>query len=209
MVALVIGATGATGFELVKQLLDCEDFEKVLVFVRKAFPLSHPKLIVHQVDFDKPDEWRMLIMGDIAYSCMGTTLKVAGSKEKQWCVDYSYQLEFAKNCSTNKVPKFVLLSATGANPNSKMFYSRMKGELEEAVMGLSFQGLIIMQPGLLSRPNSDRMGEKLAEKMILGFNTIGLLKKYKPLAVRNLASKMLTVSIDFAQGGVMRVVDFA
>src|SRR5690606_12223779 len=103
MKALVIGATGATGTDLVQTLLQDNDFETVEVFVRKPLPLSHPKLKTHIVDFDKPDDWKNLVQGDVAFSCMGTTLKAAGSKDAQRKVDYHYQYDFAKAARENKV----------------------------------------------------------------------------------------------------------
>jgi len=83
MKALVIGATGATGKDLVKQLLNDKDFDEVDVFVRKPLEIQNEKLKTHVVNFEKPDEWKNLVRGDVAFSCLGTTLKDAGSKEAQ------------------------------------------------------------------------------------------------------------------------------
>ena len=80
MIALIIGATGATGKDLVTQLLKDADFKEVHVFVRKALKLEDPKLKVHVVDFEHPEDWKNLVKGDVAFSCLGTTLKAAGSK---------------------------------------------------------------------------------------------------------------------------------
>ncbi|SFJ58480.1 NAD(P)H-binding protein [Myroides guanonis] len=208
MKCLVIGATGATGYSLVQQLLEDDRFSEVVVFVRSEFPLENDKLKVHQVDFNNHDEWANLIQGDVAFSCLGTTLKQAGSKEKQWKVDYEYQYNFAKNASLNKVPVFVLVSAQGANSDSKMFYSRMKGELENAIDKLSFEKLVIMKPGLLKRPDSDRFGERLAEKMLNAFNSIGVFKSYKPLPVQVLASKMIEKAMSSEEDRIVVVSEF-
>lgn len=203
MKCLVIGATGATGSSLVQQLLEDDRFNEVVVFVRSEFSLENDKLKVHQVDFNNHDEWVSLIEGDIAFSCLGTTLKQAGTKEKQWKVDYEYQYNFAKDASKNEVPVFVLISAQGANSESKMFYSRMKGELENAIDKLSFEKFVIMKPGLLKRPDSDRFGERLAEKLLNAFNSIGIFKSYKPLPVEVLASKMIEESTRKTKGRVV------
>ena len=91
MKALIIGATGATGKDLVSLLLEDDIISEVHSFVRKASSSTHPKLKFHVVDFEQPDTWAELLHGDIAFSCLGTTLAQAGSKEAQWRVDYDYQ----------------------------------------------------------------------------------------------------------------------
>lgn len=191
MIALVIGASGATGRDLVNQLLKDTLFDEVHVFVRKSYDLSHPKLKAHIVDFDKPESWGHLVKGDVAFSCMGTTLKAAGSKAAQWKIDHDYQYNFAKMASENKVANYVLVSAYGANSKSSIFYNKMKGTLEEEIEKLTFTKTIIFRPGMLKRKNTQRFGEKFTEK-ILGFlNTLGFLKKYKPLPTQVLAKAMI------------------
>ncbi|MBN6743372.1 NAD(P)H-binding protein, partial [Acidithiobacillus sp. MC6.1] len=86
--ALVIGATGATGRALTKQLLTDPDYDSVHVFVRQDMDICHDKLAVHLIDFDQPETWADAVKGDALYSCLGTTLKQAGSKDRQWQVDY-------------------------------------------------------------------------------------------------------------------------
>ena len=127
MKALIIGATGATGKDLVTQLLADDTYSEVHCFVRKPLALTHHKLHSHVVDFEHPEVWADLLHGDVAFSCLGTTLAVAGSKEAQWRVDYDYQYAFAQQCKANGVPTFVLVSAAGAKAQSKVFYNRMKG----------------------------------------------------------------------------------
>jgi len=122
---------------------------------------------------------------------LGTTLKAAGSKEAQWAIDYEANLEFAKAARENGVNTLVLISASGANSASSLFYQRMKGELEQAVIALNFPRLIIFRPPLLIRPNSDRLGEKIAERILHGFDRIGLMKSQRPLVVEKLAQAML------------------
>ena len=85
--ALVIGATGAVGRDLVEQLSEDEAFGGVVAFARRPLAVESPKLTVHVIDFDHPERWRQLLRGDVLFSCLGTTIKAAGSQEAQWKVD--------------------------------------------------------------------------------------------------------------------------
>lgn len=194
MKALVIGATGATGKDLVYKLLNDKDYDEVNIFVRKPMNIQHPKLKTHVVDFDKPEEWKDLVKGDVAFSCLGTTLKAAGSKEAQRKVDYDYQYNFAKVAKENNVEDFILVSSYGASPKSKIFYSRMKGQLEESIKALHFNKLTIFQPGMLDRKDTERTGEVLGGKIIKFANKFGILTQQKPLPTDILAQAMINSS---------------
>ena len=200
MKALIIGATGATGKDLVTQLLADDTYSEVHCFVRKPLALSHPKLHAHVVNFDTPEAWADLLHGDVAFSCLGTTLAVAGSKEAQWRVDYDYQYTFAQQCKANGVTTFVLVSAAGAKAQSKLFYNRMKGALEEAVKKLNFPRLLIFQPSILIRSNNDRSGENFTVKAFKFLNKLGILKRYCPMPTSVLAEKMIKATKDTKQG---------
>ena len=190
MKALIIGATGATGKDLLSQLLADDTYTEVHCFVRKPLALNHPKLHTHVVNFDAPETWADLLHGEVAFSCLGTTLAAAGSKDAQWRVDYDYQYAFAQQCRNNGVPTFVLVSAAGAKAHSKLFYNRMKGTLEDAVKTLEFPRLVIFQPSVLIRPNSNRGGENLSVKAISFLNKLGLFKRYRPMPTTILAERM-------------------
>ena len=200
MKALIIGATGATGKDLLSQLLADDTYAEVHCFVRKPLALTHPKLHAHVVDFDTPEAWADLLHGDVAFSCLGTTLAVAGSKDAQWRVDYDYQYAFAEHCKNNGVPTFVLVSAAGAKAQSKLFYNRMKGALEEAVKKLNFPRLLIFQPSILIRSNSDRSGENFTVKAFKFLNKLGILKRYRPMPTEILAEKMLSAVYNSPKG---------
>ena len=200
MKALIIGATGATGKDLVTQLLADDTYSEVHCFVRKPLALTHPKLHAHVVNFDTPEAWADLLHGDVAFSCLGTTLAVAGSKEAQWRVDYDYQYAFALQCKANGVPTFVLISAAGATAQSKLFYNRMKGQLEDAVKALDFSCLLIFQPSVLIRSNSDRSGENFTVKAFKFLNKLGILKRYRPMPTEVLAEKIRKEVAKVSQG---------
>ena len=207
MKGLIIGATGATGKDLLAKLLEDDTYSEVHCFVRKPMSISHPKLHAHVVDFDTPEAWADLLHGDVAFSCLGTTLAVAGSKEAQWRVDYDYQYAFAQQCKANGVPTFVLVSAAGATAQSKLFYNRMKGALKEAVKKLNFPRLLIFQPSILIRSNSDRSGENFTVKAFNFLNKLGILKRYRPMPTEILAEKMLSAVYNSPKGTFTFVLD--
>ena len=190
--ALVIGATGATGRELVNLLINDEDFDQVSIFVRKAPELEHEKLKIHTIDFNEIKRHKDLIKGDILFSALGTTKKEAGGKQRQYIIDYTYQYEFAKIAAENGVDQLSLVSSIGANPKSFMFYPKMKGELESDVKKLKFKKIDIFQPPILIRqPEIIRKGEKTAISIIQKLNKLGILKSQQPLMVSNLAERMV------------------
>ena len=193
--ALVLGASGATGQEIVKLLLDDPNYNKVTIFLRREVDIRHKKLKIHVVDFSKLYEYKDLIKGDILFSALGTTLKDAGSKDKQYLVDYTYQYEFAKMASENRVNVYSLVSSLGANKNSLFYYPKIKGKLEESVKLLNFKSIRIFQPPSLIRQSElMRPGERRSIKLFQKLNSIGLLKSLKPMSVAVLASKMLSES---------------
>ncbi|HAY70535.1 MAG TPA: semialdehyde dehydrogenase [Saprospirales bacterium] len=191
MNVLLIGATGATGKDLLELLLKDEEIKQVDVFVRRELNIKHEKLNTHIIDFDEAEKWKPLVKGDTLFSCLGTTLKAAGSKKAQWKVDYEYQYQFAKAARENNVPCYVLVSAESASAKSPIFYSKMKGQLEDDVKALKFPALIIFNPPLLLRERSDRRGEVMAAKLLRFFNRFGILRSQQPLHTRQLAAAML------------------
>lgn len=200
MRVIIIGASGATGKELLDQLLSNERITEVSAWGTKKLPVTHSKLKSEVVNFEKLEEYATNINADIAFSCIGTTLKKAGTKKAQWKIDYEYQLKFATICAQSKVSKFVLISSLGAHPNSRIFYSKMKGQLDEAVKKLHFETLLIFRPSSLIRPGTDRAGEKVSLAILKFINKIGLLKYYQPIETKVLASKMLLAACESKQG---------
>ena len=190
MKAIVIGATGATGSMLVDTLLNNDNYVSVTIFVRKSTQIKHPKLIEHSIDFSDIEQYADLIVGDVLFSCLGTTLKDSGSKEAQWRVDFDIPSQFAAIAKRNGVRSLVLVSSFGANPKSNLFYARMKGELECAISKLGFEQYIIFRPGMLQRPNTMRLGEKIGVAVLGILNCIGIAKKQRPLPTKILAEKL-------------------
>jgi len=207
MKALVIGATGATGKALVDKLLEDNNYSAVSVFVRRPFGKAHPKLTEHIVDFSDVNSFQDLITGDVLFSCLGTTLKDAGSKDNQWKIDFDIPAAFAAAARKNNVNSLVLISSYGASAKSSVFYSKMKGKLEEYIGDLNFPQYIVFRPGPLIRPNTDRLGEKISIKVIKFFNTIGLFKNLKPISTSFLADKLVKASKTLSAGTIILELD--
>lgn len=197
----MLGATGATGRELVIQLLAHPAFGEVSIFVRKKPDLEHHKLKIHEIDFSKLNSYKNLVVGDVLFSALGTTLKDAGSKAKQYEVDYTYQYEFAKMASENGVNHYLLVSSTGANKDAWFFYLKTKGALEEEIKKLSFKSIKIYQPPTLIR-QADllRPAEKRGILILNTLNRFGILRSQKPLSVTVLAKKMIDEVLHNKQG---------
>lgn len=196
----MIGASGLVGQQLLTQLLIHPEFEKVRSFVRRTSGITHPKLEEIVIDFDQPETWKHLVKGDVLFSSLGTTIKTAKTKEKQYRVDFTYQYEFAKAAASNGVGAYVLVSSIGADSKSSIFYSRIKGELEDAVALLSFQKLVIFQPSILDGDRKEkRSGEKVG-LVVCRFVSKFMFKDYRPTPVNMLAEKMIRVSVDSTPG---------
>ena len=187
-----MGATGATGQEIVRLLLKDTTFSKISIFVRRKPNIEHDKLIVHEINFSRLIDYQDLIKGDILFSALGTTLKEAGSKQQQYLVDYTYQYDFAKIAADNGVTHYSLVSSMGANEKSFFFYPKIKGALEESVKKLKFEKTQIFQPPALIRQSElMRAPEKIGIEVFKRLNKIGILKSLQPLPVSVLAEKMI------------------
>mgnify|MGYP001241275294 FL=1 len=194
--ALVLGATGATGRELVKLLLEDSNFMQVSIFVRSKIDIDHEKLIIHKIDFTRLNEYNNLIKGDILFSALGTTKKEAGGKKEQFLVDYTYQYEVAKMASQNGVNHYSLISSIGADKNSFFFYPKIKGALESSIKSLGFNKIHIFQPpSLIRQPELIRSGERYSIKFLHVINKLGFFKSFKPILVKDLAKKIIKESL--------------
>ena len=200
MKALVLGATGAIGKDLVEQLLKDDTFDRVDIFVRREVKIPSAKLVAHVVDFDHTELWADKLTGDVLFSTLGTTIRAAGSQDAQWKVDYTYQYNAAKAARENGVPTYVLVSSVGANAKSKVFYTRMKGALDDAVQELGFRGGFILRPPSLIRKGSDRFGERAGIVALRAFNAIGLMRAWKPMPTEAVAAAMLRLAKSGREG---------
>jgi len=194
-IVIVIGATGLVGSSLVQLLLKDDRFSGIKILARRTTGINHSKLEEHIIDFDAPEQWKHLVKGDVLFSALGTTLKVAGSKEAQYKIDHNYQFAVAQSAAQNDVPVYVLISAAMANEHSKMFYTRMKGELERDIIQLPFKYIHIIQPGMLVGDRvENRPFEKVGTPILQFLNKLGIAKTQKPIHASLVAQAMINVS---------------
>jgi uncharacterized protein YbjT (DUF2867 family) len=165
--AVLLGATGMVGTALLNQLRADQEYAKIIAIVRKPLKIEHPKIEQQVIDFDKPESYRDLVKGDVLFSSFGTTIKKAGSKENQYKIDFTYQYEIAEAGAANGIKNYVLVSSAGADSNSSIFYSRIKGELDQAVRNLNFDHVTILRPSMLDGDrNEKRTGEQIGLKIM-------------------------------------------
>lgn len=193
--ALILGATGLVGGQLLLQLLEHPAYGKVKVFTRRPLDIQHERLETHIVDFENLEAYAHLFKGEDLYLSLGTTIKQAGSQEAFYKVDYTYNFEVARMARENGVAQLLLVSSVGADADSLFFYTRVKGELENALKTLGFWAFHIFRPSVLlgDRPNS-RPAEALAGRLMLGFDRLtlgGLLKGYRPVEAETVAAAMI------------------
>lgn len=199
-VAVIIGATGAVGHEILEEVLEKDFYKKVYVLGRSSVTklVDNEKLEKIVVDFENLEfETNILNNADV-FAALGTTIKIAKTKENQRKIDLDYTINFAKICE-GRVRSFNVVSAVGANRKSKSFYSSLKGELEEQLQKMNLGTLRIYRPSLLIAKRADkRMMEDFFIKIspMLKFILHGKFKKYSPIEVELLGKEMVRFAIE-------------
>ncbi|SUO93963.1 NAD(P)H-binding protein [Suttonella ornithocola] len=187
--ALIVGATGVVGKELVAQLAEHPDYEKIILWVRRELAPINDKVSVQQVDFSALPV--QLPKVDEVFCALGTTIKKAGSQANFLQVDVVLPTEIARLAQVAGVARFVVISALGANPQAKVFYSRAKGQLEEHLKALNFASLQIVRPALIVGERADK---RRAEQFFIWlFNHLpkNWLRAYRPMSGAEIARIMI------------------
>ncbi|MEO8061117.1 MAG: NAD(P)H-binding protein [Pseudomonadota bacterium] len=151
-IALVAGATGLVGGYLIDALIEAQEYARVFALSRRPMLKEHPKLAIRIVNFDRMTEQLKGLTANDAFCCIGTTIADAGSQEAFREADVDAVLLFAQAARAAQATRLVVVSSVGADSKSRKFYLRTKGEMEEAVSGLGFASVDIMQPSLLLGP---------------------------------------------------------
>ena len=184
-IAVIVGATGVVGRVIVNEILSGEYYDRIYILGRSSITKlpDDSRLEKIIIDFENID-FDMNILEDAdVFASLGTTIKIAGSKENQRKIDVDYTVNFSKLCE-GKVRSFNVVSAIGANSNSKNFYNSLKGELEDKLKKMNLGVLRIFQPSLLiSRRDDNRFLEEIFMKVapIFQFVLKGKTKKYSPI----------------------------
>jgi uncharacterized protein YbjT (DUF2867 family) len=204
--ALLLGATGLVGRHCLDRLLADPACAAVTTLGRRALGQAHPKLTHHVVDFDDlPAHAARFAVHDV-YCCLGTTIRQAGSQAAFRKVDFTYPYEAARLASAAGVEQYLLVSALGADARSRVFYNRVKGEVEDAVAALRFYGCYLFRPSLLTGERPERrQGAKVFEAILEGLSPLlqGRLRKYRPIAGATVARALVAVAAA-RKGGVRR-----
>ncbi|SMB88335.1 NAD-dependent epimerase/dehydratase [Hymenobacter roseosalivarius DSM 11622] len=204
--ALIAGASGLVGSQLLTLLLSSERYAKVIVVGRRPLPQVHPKLEQRVLDLDKLDQHRLGLIADDVYCCLGTTMRQAGSKAAFYKVDYLYVVKLAALTAGNFAAQFLVVSAMGADADSRMYYNRVKGEMEQAVRQTPFRVIHFFRPSLLLGTRAEkRLGEQIGAVLLKALRPlmVGPLRKYQPVGAAAVARAMLRAAEE--DGGGIRV----
>jgi uncharacterized protein YbjT (DUF2867 family) len=195
--ALIAGATGLVGNELLHILLEAKEYESVTAIVRRPLSISHPKLKEVLIDYDQLDKYEKDLKADDVFCCLGTTIKKAKTKEAMKKIDADYPLALARVTQKGGAEHFLLISSMNANPHSNIWYSQMKGRLEEGLSTIPFETISILRPSLLlGKRNEFRLGERIAATLfqVVSFLFVGPLLKVKAIEGRQVAQSMFDIA---------------
>lgn len=196
--AVVLGATGLVGREIVDLLERDPAVERIVLLVRRAPDrVVAAKTEVRITNFKDPASFAEALGSDSLFSALGTTLRAAGSKEAQYEVDYTFQYEVAKAARSRGVPVLALCSSVGADPAARAFYTRTKGELERDVKALGFPRTRIVRPSFLDGERAEsRPGEAVGMWLMRGLGKLPSVARYRPIPVRTVAAAMIALAKD-------------
>ena len=195
--ALIVGVTGLIGGFCLQALLDAPEYSEVTALVRRPILKTHRKLKIVITQFDKLEQVVSNIHVDDIYCCLGTTIKKAGSQKAFKKVDHILVVTVAELMKKQGAEQFLVISALGANKDSKVFYNRVKGEMEAALQKLGYPCLRIIRPSLLLGPREEfRLGEKVAVMLtpLLKPILLGPLKKYRPVEAEKVGQFMMKIA---------------
>ena len=211
-IAVIVGATGVVGRVIVNEILSGEYYDRIYILGRSSITKlpDDSRLEKIIIDFENID-FDMNILEDAdVFASLGTTIKIAGSKENQRKIDVDYTVNFSKICE-GKVRSFNVVSAIGANSKSINFYNSLKGELEDKLKVINLGVLRIFQPSLLiSKRDDKRFLEQMFMKVAPIFQLVlkGKAKKYSPIEVSVLGREIVHFAIENKEQGTYTYSDF-
>ncbi len=193
-IAIILGATGLTGKLLLQLLLKDNRYKKIKLFSRSTSGVVHPKIEEYLGDLIHLETFKNDFKADEVFCCIGTTKSKTSDKELYKKIDFGIPTKAAKLCKENGINTLVIISALGANSKSNIFYSRTKGEMEDAVIELQIPKTHILQPSLIGGKREEkRIGEWIFIQLMKVANLVmaGPLKKYKSIDPKDIAKAMV------------------
>lgn len=195
--AILLGATGLTGGILLQKLLNDSRYKKIILFSRSSVKINNSKIEEHLVDLFQLEKYKELFKADHIFCCIGTTKSKTPNEETYRKIDYGIPVTAAKLCKENVISTFTVISSLGANPDSRMFYNKIKGEMQRDVQAQKIKNTYIFQPSLIAGDRREkRFFENFAKQAmkILNYALIGPLKKYRSIHPETIARAMVIVS---------------
>lgn len=208
--AIIAGASGLIGSNLLTILLQQQKYSEVVVLVRNALLITHPKLVQLIINFDDLNKYANAINGHALFSCLGTTRSQTPDTDEYRKIDHDYPVKLAQLAKNGNVKHFHLISAIGADKSSANSYLKLKGEVEHDIEMIGIPVLHIYRPAML---NGERSISRQAEKIfnfifdIINPLLIGGLKKYQSIKAPVLAWAMYKKSLDDTEGTFIHTTD--
>lgn len=192
--AIILGATGLTGSILLERLINDKTFEKIKLFSRNSSNNNSPKVEEHLIDLFDLKKYSEAFRGDVVFCCIGTTKAKTPDKETYKKIDYGIPIAAAKLAKKNTIETFIVISALGADENSRVFYNKIKGEMQRDVLNQNIDNNYILQPSLIIGDRGEsRFGENTAERFMKVFGFL-IPKKYKMIKAETIAKAMQVIA---------------
>jgi uncharacterized protein YbjT (DUF2867 family) len=201
--ALVLGATGLVGGRCLELLLEDGAWGRVTALVRRPTGRAHPRLAEAVADFDRLEERGDALAADDVFCCLGSTIRKAGSREAFYRVDHDYPVAAARLASARGARRFLLVTALGADAGSRIFYNRVKGEVERDVAAFPFEGVALLRPSLILGPRGERRAaEALAQRLapLAAPLLVGPLRRYRAVRADAVARAMVRLAREGFRG---------
>lgn len=192
--AIVLGATGLVGNLLLEELEKTGNYSSIKIFVRQTAGISSHGVEEIITDFSNIQGLGAEIKGDDLFICLGTTIKKAGSVSNMEKIDRDLPVEIAHLARQNGVKRIAVVSSIGADPASKNYYLRIKGEMEEGILTAGFKKTVIVRPSMLMGERKEKRAGEIAGKVVMKVIKpvlAGKLLKYRAIHGRDVARAMI------------------